>query len=203
MANFHAIAAVSQAIRRMLDDACPRHIPEFEKAQIEFLPQGESGEPVTLGLTVCLYRVVPNTVRRTFPSRPSPDHKRYRPAMTLDLYYLLTPWAANADMQHRMLGWALRTLEDTPILPAGLLNAHGPKAFQSDETVEIVLEGLSLQDMSTLWENVKPKTLLSASYVARMVRIDSTVELVEHPEAQTRSFGMREVVSDDAAFKAP
>lgn len=188
MATYHAIAAVGRAVLRLLADACPRDF--FPSAQFEFLPVLESEQPIKEGITLCLYRVGANAARRTVPSRPRPNGQRCLPSLAVDLFYLITPWASNADTMHRLLGWAMRTLDDTPILPMSLLNAFGPDpdTFRSDETVELIFEPLSLSDMSLIWENLRPRVQLSASYVARMVVLESTVELTEAGEVQTRVF---------------
>ncbi len=190
MATYHAVAATSHAILRLLEDACPR--TDFPQARFDFLPLAENEKPIGEGITLYLYRVATNTARRYLPSRPSPDGKKYRPALNLDLYYLITPWASNADMQHRLLGWAVRTLDDTPILPAGLLNSFGPETetFHPEETVELIFETLSLTDLGVIWDYVKPRVGLSASYVARLVSIESKVEMIETREVQTRLFEM-------------
>lgn len=194
MATYHAIAATSHAIKRMLEDACPRAV--FPSALFDFLPLEENTKPINEGLTLHLYRVAANTARRHSSSRPQPDGKKHRPLLNLDLYYLLTPWASNADMQHRLLGWAMRTLDDTPILPPGLLNSYlGVETFHADEGVELIFEPLSLSDMSVIWEQVRPKPGLSATYVARMVPIESTVEITTAPEAQTRLFQLAKMSS--------
>ena len=190
MATYHALAATSRAILRVLQDACPR--ATFPAAQFDFLPLDETAKPLSDGITLHLYRVATNLSRRHSSAPPRHDGKKYRPLLNLDLYYLITPWATNADMQHRLLGWAMRTLDDTPILPAGLLNAFGPEpeTFHADEAVELICEPLSLQDMSVIWEQIRPKVGLSAAYVARLVSIESTVSTIEAPEVQTRQFDL-------------
>lgn len=190
MATYHAIAATGHAILRLLEDACPR--ATFPQAQFDFLPLDENTKPISEGITLHLYRVAANASQRHTAAPNRQDDKKYRPLLNVDLYYLITPWASNADMQHRLLGWAMRTLDDTPILPPGLLNSFGPEAetFHSNEAVELILEPLSLQDMSVIWEQIKPKVGLSATYVARMVPIESVVEMIKAREVQTRQFDM-------------
>src|SRR5579859_4591606 len=93
-------------------------------------------------------------------------------------------------MQHHLLAWAMRVLEDTPSLPSGLLNRFSARAdtFAPDESVDIALEAVGIQDFLAIWEVAKHNMQLSATYVARVVPIDSSVELVENPPAQTRVF---------------
>lgn len=190
MATYHAIAATSRALLRLLQDACPR--TAFPQAQFDFLPVLDNQSPITDGLTLHLYRVTANTARRHLPPRPRSDGKLLRPSLNLDLYYLLTAWASNADMQQRLLAWGMRTFDDTPILPAGLLNAFGPETqtFHSDETVELIFDPLSLADLGVLWEHLKFPIGLSATYVARMVAIESQSETVLAREVQTRAFDL-------------
>src|SRR6185295_4617840 len=103
------------------------------------------------------YRVATSS-RRNLPSRVGPDGKQYRPPLPLDLYYLLTAWAKTAVKQQRLLGFWIRELGDTPILPASLLNHFGPErdTFTPSEAVELIYEPLSLQDMANVWEPLKP-----------------------------------------------
>jgi hypothetical protein len=118
--------------------------------------------------------------------------------MPLDLHYLLTVWGQTAEMQQRLLGWAMRELENTPILPSSLLNHYVQEVdtFRPSEAVELICEAISLQDMNTLWDGLKANKTnqhLSVTYVARMLLIESTVELTEPPPVQTRVAEMGKV----------
>lgn len=188
MATYHAIAATGRALLDLLREACPKS--EFPNAQFDFLPIVESKKVFDEGITLYLYRVGANPTRRNVPPRPQPDGRVFLPAVALDLYYLITAWAQDAEQQHRLLGWTMRALDDTPILPAGLLNSVMAEhdIFHPEETVELIFEPLSLADMATLWENLRPKGQLSVTYVARMVCLESKVERTLAREVQTREF---------------
>jgi hypothetical protein len=176
MATHAAIAAVGQALLGLLEQACPR--PEFDGARFELYQARHFKEPMDEGISLYLFRVVPSTVRRQLPGRVDAQGRRARQPLPLDLHYLLTPWARSAVRQHRLLGWALRTLEDTPTLPAGLLNHHAAPetdTFLPDETVTLVHEPLALQDLLNIWEVGKPNLQISATYVARLVALESTL----------------------------
>jgi len=89
-----------------------------------------------------------------------------------------------------MLGWAVRVVQDTPTLPAAVLNRYAPaEAFRPDETVEVIWENLSQQELYDIWESARPNQQPSACYVARIVEIESTVTLDEYPLVQTRDLG--------------
>ena len=129
--------------------------------------------PARHGVGLFLYRVVVNGPQRNRPSRVTVNGTRTRPSLPVDLYYLLVPWGASVDTQHEILGWAMRTLEDSAILPAGLLNSGQEQTFLPSETVEFVPEPMTLQDQTGLWQSLRTSWRLSVGYVARMVALDS------------------------------
>lgn len=190
LATYHAIAATGQAIVGLLKDASAN--TEFADSRFELYQAGDfqSDSPLADGISVYLYRVAVNTSRRNLPPSTGPDGKRYRSPFPLDLFYLITPWGKTAAKQQRLLGWTIRQLQDTPVLPAGLLNHYGPEAdtFRSNETVELICEPVTLQDMVNILDPVKAIQQLSVVYVARMVVIESLVELIEAAPVQTRVF---------------
>jgi hypothetical protein len=190
LATYAAIAATSEAIIGLLRRARPKD--EFTKAAFEVY-QGDNFEaPMDEGLSLYLYRVAVNAARRSLPPTVGPDGKRYRSPIPLDLYYLLSAWGKSYDTQQRLFGWAIRELENTPVIPAGVLNSAGPEGniFRPEETVELLCDPLPLADLINLWEALKPKSNrpLSVNYVARMIAVESQVELHEYAPVQTRVY---------------
>jgi hypothetical protein len=55
----------------------------------------------------------------------------------------------------------------------------GQDVFEPSETVELVGETLTLQDLENIWEVAKARQQPSLGYVARQVAIDSTLGLTE------------------------
>ncbi len=195
MASFQAIAATGQAILGLLADACPK--PEFAGARFELYQVNDFQLPMDEGISLYLYRIAVNGARRNLPSSLGPNGQRYRPSIPLDLHYMVSAWAKTAVKQQRLLGWAIRTLEDIPILPAGMLNHAGPEAeiFKPAETVELILDQLTLQDLNNLWSATKVTPPLSVNYVARMIALESAVEIVEGAVVQTRVFDSGKVMT--------
>ncbi len=190
MAHFTAVAVVSRALVGLLEDAIPRE--RFPNARCQ-LVQGSEFEgnvrPVTEGVTVYLYRVAFSTVRRSLPPRTDRLGQRFRPPTPVDLSYLVTAWSADAQQQQRLLGWAIRTLADSPVLPAGYLNrfaAGSEDVFAESESVEVIGEVLSLQDLDNIWDVARSRQQPSAAYVVRQLPLDSEIALREHPAVQTR-----------------
>src|SRR5829696_1697841 len=193
MGTFQAIAATGQAMVGLLSDACPRD--QFPNAQFELYQMSQFQQPMEEGVSLFLYRIAANTTRRNLPPTVGPDGRRFRPPIPLDLYYIATAWAPTAVRQQRLMGWAIRMFEDVPILPTGLLNNYGPEPeiFQPGETVEVILDSLSLQDLNNFWGVSKASLQLSIGYIARMLYIQSSMPMSEYAEVQTREFGVGKV----------
>lgn len=181
MASHHAIGAITRTLVGLLRDARStlKITDNVNDVQVEAYQAKDFAKPMTQGVSLYLYRVLVSTSRRNLPARLAPDGRRYRPSLPLDLHYMLTPWGSTADMQHQILGWAMRTVEDTPTLSSAYLNSFDPEhePFGADETVDMVFDPVSLQDLSYIWEVNKPVLQVSVTYVARVVPIDSLVLL--------------------------
>jgi hypothetical protein len=188
VATYHAIAGVSEGLRRFLETSCARD--EFRDARFELYQVSDFQKPMTEGVSVYLYRVAVNTARRNMPPSVGADGRRYRAPLPLDLFYALGVWGRSVAQQQRLLGWCMRALEDAPILPAGFLNAHLPEreTFRPAETVEIVCEPLTIADLGTLWDLLKPNVPSLVTYVARMIPIQSLIPIDDASLAQTREF---------------
>ena len=188
MATHRAIVATSETLRSMLEQACPRD--EFPDARFELFQASDFQRKLDEGISLFLYRVAVSTARRNNPPRTSPDGRRLRPPLPVDLFYLCSAWGKSVARQHALLGWAMRALEDGNVLPSGVLNAAGAHddTFRPGESVEVVHEPLSLQDLNALWEVLRPEIPVSAGYVVRGVPIESTIPLPDAgPPVQTRS----------------
>lgn len=195
MASHRAIAATSRAILGLVEEHCPRAAlinPDFKLYHpLHF------ATPMSEGFSLCLYRLAVNTGLRNRPPRRTPEGRCYQPSLPVDLHYLLTPWAADPERQQRLLGWSARFFEDMAVLPAGVLNRHlrETETFRAGESVEIASDPLPLGDHLNLWDKLKPQLQPSLTYVARVVLIDSEVEITEAGPVQTRQFDMGALVS--------
>lgn len=177
MATFRAIETISDVLVRLLQAS---HDPEdFGGQRLEFaVYQGEDfrsrgATGVSTGVSFFLYRTVVNGSIRTPPGRRLPSGEVQRTQLPIDLHYLATIWAQSATMQHRIAGWVMRTLETTSILPNGVLHGARPDVFQPDETVEIVVNDLTNEDLFRIWDILGEPYHLSIPYLVRNVRIES------------------------------
>ena len=186
MATPNAIAATGQAILALIAAGVSRD--EFPSAKFELYQSKNFQTPMEEGISLYLYRVTPAGEIRNYPPRIAPDGRRYRPLLPINLHYILSSWAREAAKQQRLLGSAMRILEDTPVLPAGILNQGGPEddTFRPNETVDLIMESISIYDMGAIWDMAKPNLQPSVGYIARMIGLESPLEMTEAGNVQTR-----------------
>lgn len=179
MATYRAVEATCEAVMRLLQQSWRRDLFENRDLLFQVYQTQDFATPMSTGLSLFLYRVTVNTIQRTPLPRPGPKGRQRRPQLPLDLHFLLTPWADHASLAQAILGWTMRTIEDTAVLPAGLLNAVSDGVFNDDETVEIVFGQLSNEEMFRIWDVLPRDYQISVPYTARIVRIDSDLDLNE------------------------
>lgn len=189
VAGYQAIAAIGDTIIKVIHDAKDvSGDPFIVGASVELfrrpLPQAR---PL---LALHLYRIA-HAARARQPDR-TVGQGVARPVHTVDLHYLITAWANHPKEAHVLLGWALQALALTPQLPAALLGREFAGVFFDDETVELVPDTVSLQDLTNIWEVSKPEIPPSAAYVARGITLHATqpvgagpvqARIFEHPGA--------------------
>ena len=198
MARYPAIAATSQGILSLLEGAAATTEfagVDFSIASAADLQKPPGDRPL---VTIYLYRLAIDGTRRNQPARRAADGRLRQPPVPIDLHYLVTAWSKEARTQHRLLGWAIRVLQDTPTLVAGVLNQFGPDngdVFRPEETVELMWEPLTRQEMADTWEVAKANQQASVSYMARIVEIESDVVIDEFPPVQTTDLRYHEMAT--------
>jgi hypothetical protein len=198
LASLKAIAAVCNAICYILESAAEEDKAElgFSDMALSFQVFGSKDftkKAINVGASVFLYRVLPNLTHRTPAGRTLPNGRRQRSRLPVDLHLLVTAWGDAADTQNKIVGWMLRTLEDYPSIPANVLNQLHPKTFQPDETVDLVINEMSGEELLHLWEVLSGEDTsyqISIPYVVRAVQLESRREQPEGEPVQVRSLGM-------------
>ncbi|MDB5857654.1 MAG: hypothetical protein JWQ76_1343, partial [Ramlibacter sp.] len=195
MAGFTAIAAVGKSLERLLAQAFLERPPVPGKTTKAALVRTEdlSGgliKPILgdYGLSILLYRVDFNKTMRAAWS--AVGHVDGRGHLPLDLHYLLTPWADNAEHQHMIIGRAMQALERRamlsgpllyePSLPPTPVYADEPTASATDN-VQLVLEDVSTEALMRTFDSLPGDYRLSVPYVARVARIDTLADDLPPP----------------------
>jgi len=177
MADIHAIQTTCDAVMRMLQESYrPDLIEPQLNLQFEVYSTEDFKNHMTAGVSLFLYRVHISQNQRTPIIRMS-DGKARRPLLPLDLHFFLTVWGTKASLQHAILGWAMRMLEDRPVIQAPVLNGVRRNVFREDETVEVVAGQLTNEELMRIWDDLPTEYRLSVPYIARVIRIESSLEV--------------------------
>lgn len=186
MATYRGIEGTCQAVVELLrDNYDPADFPGHD-LEFRVLNVGGFDPGLTAGVSLFLHRVLVNAADRTPPGRIADSGGRLRNQLPLDLQLILTAWGGDPSLQQSVAGWMMRTLEDHPVLPSGLLNRRTPGVFRPDETVEVTIGEIATEDLLHLWELLGGSYQLSVAYTARNLRIESTRELVLAGPVQER-----------------
>jgi hypothetical protein len=122
-------------------------------------------------LTVFLYQVTPNAhLRNDLPERL--DGGNYKPAPTsLDLFYMLIPYANSRDTEYQILGRVVQALASYPVLTGSRL--RGSLAGSAEE-LHVVPTALAMEELLRLWNTFNNRPYkVSLTYQIAAIKIDS------------------------------
>ncbi len=120
-----------------------------------------------------LFRVMENPFAKNQEWEPvGTDVLRY-PPLALNLFYVLTPFAADKRDEHRILGEAMRIFYDNSIMEAPLLRGG---LEGTAEELKLDLCHLDIEDLTRIWNALNRPYRLSVCYEVRIVLIDSITE---------------------------
>ena len=176
MANLNSIAATGRSLERLLNQAfaetpvpVPAHTTRAFLIRTEDFDQSSNQSIIQRpALSIFLYRVDFNkTMRAAWSGVGYLDGQAHLP---LDLHFLLTPWAENAEDEHAILGCALQCLDSTPCLSGPLLHASG--AWLTNEAVNVVMDEMPTETVMRTFDSLPADYRISVPYIARVVRLD-------------------------------
>lgn len=125
-------------------------------------------------LSLYLYRVVENADRKNRPLEQIDKHTLRYPPISLDLFYLVTPLTGSTDNDHRLLGKTIQAFYDN----ANIRGAALQGGLQSTaEELRVILNAISLEDITKVWSAFMCSYHLSLSYEIKVVAIDSGREM--------------------------
>jgi hypothetical protein len=191
MASAQSLSATGKSIERLLEQCFAGMSFSGSPAHAALIRTEDFDQDASLtsrpstGVSIFLHRVdVNGPTRAAWSTVSSYDGAVHLP---LDLHFLLTPWAANAEDEHHLLGVAMQCLESRPILTGPLLDPAG--AWAPGDAVQLIAEDLPTDAIMRMFDSLPTGFRLSVGYVARIVRIDAQRAAV--PVATTVVTGLR------------
>lgn len=182
MSNALAIAAVTAALRKIIQDGIQSELPD---AKVTTKPPDKAEAAANL-INLFLYQTNESAAWRNMAMpRQSKPGETGQPALALDLYYLITAYgksdeSPNPPESHRLLGRAMSVIYDHSVLSSKDIKDALPVAdqplydlYDQIEHVRITHQPLNLDEMSKLWSACQAKYRISAAYLASVVLIES------------------------------
>jgi hypothetical protein len=127
----------------------------------------------TVRLSIYLYRIVEDAYSKNRPPIKDGRGLLVKPPLTLDLYYLVTPLLGLPREQQIILGKAMQVLYDRSTLEgtdlAGSLAASG-------EVVRVILNPVTLEETTRVWQALEMSYRLSVCYVVRVALVNSRLQ---------------------------
>ena len=198
MSNYLAIATVTAALRDILQEAATAAVPSAT-VTLKRPDHANAENADKASINLYLYQVIPNTTWRNadLPTRSFDGRLLQRPQIALDLYYLLSFYGSELEIEpQRLLGNAALALHTQPMLQADTIQqAIGNTSFltQSDlfkqvELVKFHALNMSLEELAKLWSVFfqVPYTL-SIAYCASAILIDADITPIEVLPVLTRN----------------
>jgi hypothetical protein len=154
--------------------------PALDISHVSLSRLATAAEP-TAGLTITCYRVgysdhpTPKTIGRNAASGAT---------VSLELSYLLAAWSPAPADEQSIVAWAMLELAAHPVLDASLL--LGTNVWDRTETVQVVPDTTTDDDLFRLWHALQHKYRLSTTFRARVVRIGFGPEATWPPVVATR-----------------
>lgn len=181
-----AYLGAAHQLQRQVEAVLPvgeRVLPDCRFSQVSGAKLAANFAPAGNELTLHLYRVGIDPLMRTTPDPRTPQLSHSRP-LSLELHYLMTVWCADASDEQTLLAFAMRELHMRPAFDRSRLSPA--RVWEADETVQVVLSEISHEDMMRIWDALDVGYRLSVSYVARVVRVESTIPVAAEPVVATR-----------------
>jgi hypothetical protein len=184
-------------IGNTIKDLIQNNISELKSGSIVFDSPAEIDPPGTPMLSIFLYQIVENSfLKNSGPEFIRPDYCR-KPPLTMDLCYIITPYARDKENELIIMEKVLQLFHDTSVLKGDLLK--GKLKDSGNDEIRIFSNSLTFEEINKLWERFPSKAFkLSAAYTLSPVRIPSGEPPVKIPRVMEKEINLhrKEIKAD-------
>lgn len=124
-------------------------------------------------INLYLFRIEENPFAKNRTWQAVGDDRLHKTPLSLNLFYVVTPYAKQQEDGHRILGQAMRIFYDHAILEPILL---GEPLQHTADPLKLDLCAFNLEDLTRVWNAFNKQYRLSVCYQVRIVFIDSAID---------------------------
>jgi hypothetical protein len=213
MSSYLAVGGVSAVLRWLLTDALTSWGPSgilggpthgITVTSPDLVPVGADEQP---GVNIFMYYASLNPALRNvgLPSRNAQGQEISNPPLALNLHYLITAYGSRPFDPEILLGWAMKVLHDTPVVPRDKIQKaldallpggglpEGPLIQKSSllasqfEHLRITPETLTTEEIYRLWTAFQTSYRPTTSYQVSVAVIQDTHAYASNLPVQKRS----------------
>jgi hypothetical protein len=180
MSSYKVINSVGETLRELLWSAMKNDSTIVgvisTEPQITFEPPFKllkDTVPEKNSLSIYLYRIGENGDMKNRPLEPKDTTLLKYPPLSLNLFYLISPLTNSAENDHNLLGKTMQIFYDNALVKGSIL--QGVLANTTEE-LRIILNPISMEDITKLWTSFARPYHLSVSYEVKVIYIDSERE---------------------------
>jgi hypothetical protein len=193
-----AIGMVSESLQNLLSG----EMAFIPAAKVTILAPDEGGGDRRINLFLYKVQENPTFKNADWQAKPGDPSKLLPPPLSLNLFYLMTPYApSDAETgnitAHELLGEAMRVFYANPVVPPTYL-VDGLK--DAREEIRIVQNTLDLEELSRVWSTFTQPFRLSILYQVSVVQIDMPAASERVMAKRIRQIGIPDV---RAPFQPP
>lgn len=183
MDDFIVIAVVGEILKKLLEDNLSGILVGSSSPTISITFQSPKDMKTSDYLSIFLYQISENSHLKNQPMKRIESDRLQHPPLALNLYYLLTPSTKEPDGvkgwdTHIILGRAMQVLYDNTILEGPTLmdilkDLNREEYYEKIRQIRIILNSLSLDDLTKIWNSLDTALMLSVCYEVRVIMIES------------------------------
>jgi hypothetical protein len=174
VSDYTVIAEVGEALVRVLWEEIQLD-PQVSllidnENRISLQSPKDLAEDNSVRLSIYLYRVVEDPFLKNQPMTTLEGRRQRVAPLALDLCYLVTPLVGTPREQQIVLGKLMQVFFDRALIVGTDLS---PGMAEANEDVRIVLNPVSLEETTRVWQALEMSYRLSVCYIVRVALVDS------------------------------
>ena len=186
MASFRAVSGALDALRDRLALRLTEDLAGIvENPDVRVLgSQDLRTDPAGNSLGIYLHRIAVDPFGRNRFLPPGDPSRRPQPELPVNLHLLLVGWSTNATAEALLVGWAMQQVGASLELDVSHL-AVSDARWGETETLQVIPEDMSTEDLMRVWDSLPGDYRLSAPYLVKTLRLEPARRREAGPPVET------------------